>query len=207
METQSRYTKVFPFELKPVTLESDRLCLEPLAGNHIDELLPLFDAEIWRWYTHQLANTQALKSFLENILKEQSLNRTVGFAIREKLGGKLVGSTRLMNPHPDHRRVEIGSTWYAPKWQKTFVNTEAKYILLTHAFETLACISVQLQTDVLNTKSRAAIERLGAKLDGILRNDRICEDGRIRQSAYYSITCDEWPQVKTNLRGKLDQKR
>jgi RimJ/RimL family protein N-acetyltransferase len=162
----SNYTKPFSFELKPITLESDHLKLEPLTANHIEDLVKLFEPGIWQWYTHQIKDQGALRTFLNGILDEQNQHRTLAFAIREKAEGKLVGSTRFMNLFPSHRRIEIGSTWYAPKWQRTFVNTEAKLLLLTHAFENLQCISVQLQTDALNARSRAAIERLGAKLDG-----------------------------------------
>lgn len=198
-------TAVFSYELKPIPLASDRLELEPLQDRHIDELVALFDPEIWRWYTTRIADRVSLVAFLRQILQDQSAHRTLAFAIREKGGGTLVGSSRFMNLQPAHRRIEIGSTWYAPSWQRTFVNTEAKFLMLSHAFETLSCISVQLQTDVLNEKSRAAIERLGAKLDGILRNDRICDDGRIRHSAYYSITAQEWPEVRQRLQTKIHQ--
>jgi RimJ/RimL family protein N-acetyltransferase len=163
----------------------------------------LFDIEIWRWYSDQINTPDVLRSFLQKILDEQSLGRTLAFAIRDRESGQLVGSSRFMNVSPAHRKVEIGSTWYGRRWQRTYANTESKYFMLSHAFETLSCISVQFQTDVLNAKSRAAIERLGAKQEGVHRNDRICSDGRIRDSVYYSITDSEWPEVKQRLLARL----
>jgi RimJ/RimL family protein N-acetyltransferase len=204
MSDSQTYTSIFSFQLKPVILEGSHLRLEPLSEGHLEELVSLFDVEIWRWYTDQINTCDALRSFLQKVLEEQSLGRTLAFAIREKKSERLVGSSRFMNVSPVHRKVEIGSTWYGRSWQRTFANTESKYLMLSHAFDSLSCISVQFQTDVLNEKSKAAIERLGAKLEGVHRNDRICFDGRIRDSVYYSITQSEWPEVKQRLFTRLN---
>ncbi|MEX1276209.1 MAG: GNAT family protein, partial [Bacteroidota bacterium] len=117
--------------------------------------------------------------------------------------GTVVGSTRFANIERTHRRLEIGWTWVARAWQRTPINTEAKYLMLTHAFETLGCIRVELKTDSLNEKSRKAMLRIGAKEEGTLRNHMITQEGRIRHSVYYSITNDEWPGVKRLLEEKL----
>jgi len=194
------HVAVFAFELKAVPLESEHLLLEPLAPRHLDELVGLFEPGIWEWYTVRIERREDLRRFIAGILAEQQQGKTVAYAIREKTTGELIGSTRFMNVDAANRRLEIGSTWYAPRWQRTYANTECKLAMLTHAFETLSCISVCFQTDVLNTRSRTAIERLGAKPEGVVRCHRICEDGRVRDSAMYSITYEEWPQVKERLR-------
>lgn len=191
---------VFPFELKPVRLETAHLVLEPLEERHLDDLVALFDPAIWRWYTIRIERPEDLRRFVSEILAEHEQGKTVAYAVREKTSGRIIGSTRFMNVDAANRRLEIGSTWYAPAWQHTYANTECKLALLTHAFEALSCISVCFQTDVLNTRSRTAIERLGAKPEGIVRCHRICSDGRVRDSAIYSITYEEWPQVKERLR-------
>lgn len=199
------YTDTHPFHLEPLTLEGRRLRLEPLSAAHLDELTALVDPEIWRWYTIRVESEAQFRAFMESILTDQSLGKTLAFAIRDKATGELVGSSRYMNLDPANRRLEIGSTWYAPKWQRTFVNTESKYLMLAHSFEVLSCIGVQFQTDVLNERSRRAIERLGAKLDGILRAQRIRFDGRVRDSAFYSITAAEWPDVRGRLLRSLER--
>ena len=193
------FTDTQPFEIEPMILEGRYLRLEPLESAHLTELTTLVDPEIWRWYTMRIESDRDFRKFMESILTEQANGKTLAFAIREKATGELVGSSRYMNLDSPNRRLEIGSTWYAPKWQRTFVNTEAKYLMLAHAFEVLSCIGVQFQTDVLNEKSRRAIERVGAKLDGILRAHRIRFDGRVRDSAFYSITASEWPDVRARL--------
>jgi RimJ/RimL family protein N-acetyltransferase len=201
------HVAVFAFELKRVPLESEHLVLEPLEPRHLDELVELFEPAIWEWYTVRLQRPEDLRRFISEILVEQEQGKTVAYAIREKNTGKVIGSTRFMNVDAANRRVEIGSTWYAPRWQRTYANTECKLAMLTHAFETLSCISVCFQTDVLNTRSRTAIERLGAKPEGIVRCHRICSDGRVRDSAIYSITYEEWPQVKARLRSLAERPR
>lgn len=203
MGYETHYTKPFSLSIKPTVLSGTRLQLEPLTAEHLDDLSRLCEPEIWQWYTVPISTPEALKRFLSNILNEQESNRTLAFAIRDRASGLLIGSSRYMNLDPTNRRIEIGSTWFSAKWQRTYGNTESKLLMLSHAFENLCCISVCFQTDALNEKSRRAIERLGARLDGILRFHRICQDGRIRDSAVYSITELEWPKIKTELIERL----
>jgi RimJ/RimL family protein N-acetyltransferase len=145
-----------------------------------------------------------MAAYIETALEEQARGVSLPFAIVEKAAGRAIGSTRYGNIDRTHHRVEIGWTWVAREWQRTAVNTEAKYLLLRHAFETLGCIRVELKTDSLNEKSRAAILRIGAQHEGIFRNHMITASGRIRHSAYYSIIDSEWPAVKTRLESKLN---
>jgi len=181
----------------------ERIALEALETAHVDALVAAFDPAtwpgIWRWYTTQITDAAALRHFLEGILQEQAEGKTVAFAVRDLASGTLIGSTRFLHIEVANRRVEIGSTWYAPAWQRTYANTEAKRLLLAHAFERWDCLCVQLQTDALNERSRRAIERLGAQLDGVLRGHRVCDDGRVRNSAMYSILRAEWPEVRARL--------
>ena len=187
----------------PMILSGAHLDLEPLELRHIDELLQLFEPKIWQWYTVSIGTPEAAKKFLLKILQEQESGQTLAFAIRDRASNQLIGSSRFLYLDPSNRRVEIGSTWFSPQWQRTYGNTESKRLMLTYAFEELSCISVCFQTDVLNEKSRRAIERLGAHLDGILRCHRICANGRIRDSAIYSITHQEWNGIKTKLGQRL----
>ena len=194
-----RHVEVFPLDLKTAPLESEHLLLEPLERRHVDELVELFEPGIWEWYTVRIERPEDLRRFVSEILDEHKQGKTLAYAVRDKATGKVIGSTRFMNVDAANRRLEIGSTWYARPWQRTYANTECKLAMLTHAFEALSCISVCFQTDVLNTRSRTAIERLGAKPEGIVRCHRICSDGRVRDSAIYSITFEEWPHVKDRL--------
>jgi RimJ/RimL family protein N-acetyltransferase len=136
-------------------------------------------------------------------LEEQARGVSLPFATIEKSSGKIVGSTRFGNIDAKNLRAEIGWTWLNPKWQRTFVNTGAKLLMLTHAFETWKCIRVELKTDALNEKSRSAILRLGAKQEGIFRQHMICGSGRLRDTVYFSILDNEWQSVKENLLQKL----
>lgn len=197
------FTDAHPFHIEPVTLSGLYLRLEPLTEAHIEELAALIDPEIWRWYTVRVTTRAEFESFMRKILEEQARGLTVAFAIRDTKSGELIGSSRFLHLDAANRRLEIGSTWFAPKWQRTYANSEAKFLMLEYAFDVLSCIAVQFLTDALNEKSRRAIERLGAKLDGVVRAQRICYDGRIRNSALYSITADEWPAVRHALHEKL----
>ncbi len=184
-------------------IDGDRLILEPLTEKHISELPVLFDIKIWQWYSSLISSPSDLQSYFKNYLINQDAKSSYTFMIRLKETGELVGSSSYLVFVPKHSRLEIGGTWYVPKWQRTFVNTETKIHLLTRAFEELGCNCVQIKTDNLNERSKKAIERLGAKFDGVLRGHRVCHDGRIRDSIYYSILADEWPTVKSNLLAKL----
>jgi RimJ/RimL family protein N-acetyltransferase len=144
-----------------------------------------------------------MAAYVELALKEQADGMSLPFAQMEGASGRVIGSTRYMNIEKVHHRVEIGCTWIGREWQRSAVNTEAKYLLLRHAFETLGCMRVELKTDTLNEKSRAAILRIGAKQEGIFRNHMITSSGRIRHTVYFSIVDSEWPGVKSELERKL----
>ena len=144
-----------------------------------------------------------MAAYIDAALAEQARGVSLPFTIVEKSSGKPVGCTRFANIDRVHRRVEIGWTWVAKTWQRTAVNTESKYLLLRHAFETLGCIRVELKTDSLNEKSRAAILRIGAREEGIFRNHMITASGRIRHTVYFSIVDSEWPAAKSRLEQRL----
>ncbi len=144
-----------------------------------------------------------MAAYIETALSEQERGVSLPFAIVEKGTGRAIGSTRYGNIERGHHRVEIGWTWVAREWQRTAINTEAKYLLLRHAFESLGCMRVELKTDSLNEKSRAAILRIGGKEEGIFRNHMITASGRIRHTVYFSIIDSEWPAVKARLEAKL----
>jgi len=189
----------------PVTLEGRHVRLEPLAKAHVAGLAEVgLDEELWRWIPTQVRTAEEMAAYIETALEEQARGVSLPFAIVEKATGRAMGSTRYGNIDRAHHRVEIGWTWVAREWQRTAVNTEAKYLLLRHAFETLGCIRVELKTDSLNEKSRAAILRIGAQHEGIFRNHMITTNGRIRHSAYYSIIDSEWPAVKARLESRLN---
>jgi RimJ/RimL family protein N-acetyltransferase len=144
-----------------------------------------------------------MAAYIETALSEQEHGASLPFAIIEKATRRAIGSTRYGNIDRTHHRIEIGWTWVGREWQRTAVNTEAKYLLLKHAFETLGCMRVELKTDSLNERSRAAILRIGAREEGIFRNHIITARGRIRHTVYFSIIDSEWPAVKARLEGKL----
>ncbi|MFB3922477.1 MAG: GNAT family N-acetyltransferase [Terriglobia bacterium] len=191
-------------KIEPVMLEGSFVRLEPLSPAHHAGLCEVgLEAEIWRWMPQLISTPDDMHAFIEVAIKAQSEGAALPFATVEKVSGKPVGSTRFFNFDRAHRRTEIGWTWIAPAWQRTAVNTEAKYLMLRHAFETWKCIRVEFKTDSLNERSRAAILRLGAKEEGIFRNHMIMPNGRVRHSVYYSITDSEWPDVKARLEAKL----
>jgi RimJ/RimL family protein N-acetyltransferase len=188
----------------PVTLEGRHVRLEPLAKAHFAGLAEVgLDEELWRWIPTAVRTREEMAAYIETGLSEQERGVSLPFAILEKATGRVIGSTRYGNIDRTHHRVEIGWTWVAREWQRTAMNTEAKYLLLKHAFESLGCMRVELKTDSLNEKSRAAILRIGAKEEGIFRNHMITASGRIRHSAYYSIIDSEWPAVKAGLEARL----
>jgi N-acetyltransferase len=190
----------------PITLEGAVVRLVPMGRQHAD----LFwntakDSidDIFRWIPYVMKTPADFQRVVEKTLAEQERGESVAFATTEKSSGQVIGSTRFMNIDRANRRAEIGSTWIAPLWQRTAVNTEAKYLMLRHAFEIWKCIRVELKTDVLNQKSRSAILRLGAKQEGILRQHTITWTGRVRDTVYFSILDSEWPEVKQRLESKL----
>jgi RimJ/RimL family protein N-acetyltransferase len=191
-----------------VTLKGQHVLLKPLAQGHLAGLAEVgLDEELWRWIPTAVRTREEMAAYIETALQEQERGVALPFVILEKATGRAIGSTRYGNIDRTHHRVEIGWTWVAREWQRTAMNTEAKYLLLKHAFESLGCMRVELKTDSLNEKSRAAILRIGAKEEGIFRNHMITASGRIRHSAYYSIIDSEWPEVKARLEAKLSSRQ
>ena len=190
--------------LSPVMLQGEHVRLEPLAKAHLAALAEAgLDEELWRWIPVPVRTVDEMAAYVETALGEQKRGVSLPFAIVEKATGRAIGSTRYGNIDHTHHRVEIGWTWLAREWQRTAVNTEAKYLLLRHAFETLGCMRVELKTDSLNERSRAAILRIGAREEGIFRNHMITASGRIRHTVYFSIIDSEWPAVKARLEAIL----
>ncbi|MDH4052488.1 MAG: GNAT family N-acetyltransferase [Rubrivivax sp.] len=188
-----------------VTLAGRHSSLVPLQAAHAPALADAVrDGELWRlWYT-AVPTPQAMAGEIERRLGLHRAGSMLPFTVLDATGTP-VGMTTYMNIDAVHRRVEIGSTWYASRVQRTPLNTECKRLLLGHAFETLDCIAVEFRTHRFNTQSRRAIERLGAQLDGLLRNHQRAANGSLRDTAVYSITADEWPTVKTHLDFQLER--
>ena len=186
------------------TLEGAQIRLEPLGEGHHAALCAVgLDDELWRWTPQPVRTANDMAAYIAFALGEQAAGRALPFAIIDKATGQAIGSTRYGAMEPAHRRVEIGWTWLGRPWQRTAANTEAKYLLLRHAFETLGCIRVELKTDALNERSRAAIRRIGAREEGTLRSHMITASGRVRDTVYYSILDVEWPEVKRALESRL----
>lgn len=190
--------------IAPVTLSTDRLTLQPLTLDHVPALAKAAgDGELWEKKTTTVPKPEGFEEYVRKALELQAAGLAFPFATTIRDGNQVVGSTRFMNVDAANHRVEIGTTWIAKSWQRSFVNTHAKFLMLKHAFEDLGCNAVEIRTHSLNDQSRAAIERLGAKLDGILRRHMIMPDGHIRDTAVYSIVQEEWPEVKARLEARL----
>lgn len=191
----------------PVTLAGPHATLRPLAPAHHDGLCDATrDGELWRlWYT-AVPSPEGMAREIERRLALQAAGSMLPFTVFDA-AGHIAGMTTYMNIDAAHRRVEIGSTWYARSTQRSALNTQCKRLLLAHAFETLGCIAVEFRTHRLNTQSRRAIERLGAQLDGILRAHQVSPNGTLRDTAVYSITAAEWPTVKAHLDWQLARPR
>ncbi|MGC2464506.1 MAG: GNAT family protein [Candidatus Acidiferrum sp.] len=190
--------------VEPVTLEGRHVRLEPLSQAHHAALSAVgLDKELWRWIPTPVRTPEEMSAYIATAIEEQARGVSLPFALIEKAGNRAIGCTRYGNIDRTHHRAEIGWSWLAPAWQRTAINTEAKYLLLKHAFETLGCIRVELKTDSLNERSRAAILRIGAREEGIFRNHMITASGRIRHTVYFSILDSEWPDVKSSLQSKL----
>lgn len=190
----------------PVVLSGRFVRLEPLTLAHQDALCDVgLDPDLWRWTTNCVANASDLQDYIETALAEQASGKSLPFVQIEVATGCIVGSTRFANIEPTHKRVEIGWTWLGRAWQRTAINTEAKYLLLHHAFERWGCNRVELKTDALNERSRRAIQRIGATEEGVLRHHVVTSVGRIRDSVYYSVLAGEWPEVKARLEQMIDR--
>ncbi|MBA3631767.1 MAG: GNAT family N-acetyltransferase [Acidobacteria bacterium] len=191
-------------KIKEIILGGKFVSLVPLRLEHLDTLYEIgLDKSLWFWTVNVIKNLDDMRCYVETALDEFERKVSLPFVTIEKSSGKIVGSTRFGNIDTKNRKVEIGWTWINPRWQRTFINTEAKLLMLAHAFETWNCIRVELKTDVLNEKSRNAILRIGAKEEGILRQHVITDAGRFRDSVYFSIIDSEWREVKANLEKKL----
>jgi len=193
-------------QIVPVTLEGRYVRLEPLSLAHHAALSEVgLDEDLWRWIPAPVRTPDEMREYINAALREQAAGTALPFATVDRASGRAIGSTRYGNIDRSNRRAEIGWTWVAPAWQRTAVNTEAKYLMFRHAFETLGCIRVELKTDSLNQRSRSAILRLGAQEEGTFRNHMITASGRIRHTVYYSVTDAEWPSVKKGLEEKLSR--
>jgi N-acetyltransferase len=190
------------------TLAGRGVVLAPLTLDHVDALTEVgLDADIWRWMPHRVSDRAGMRAFVEEGLDGWRNGTAVPFVTTLSDSGRIVGATRFMNIAHEHRRVEIGGTWIAPAWQRSRVNTEAKYLMLRYAFEHWQCRRVEFKTNARNTKSRDAIRRLGAVEEGTLRKHLVQADGSSRDSVYFSIVDDEWPSVKRRLEAALSDNR
>lgn len=198
-----------PLDPRPVTLEGRHARLEPLELCHADELLAAAQHdELWLYMPIPRPRTRAeLVRWIEEALALQRKGEQLPFAVVERAGGRAIGSMRYLDIRRAHRGLEIGWTWITPAFQRSAINTECKRLLLGHAFEELGCLRVQLKTDGRNLRSQAAIERLGAVKEGVLRQHMLLHDGYVRDSVMYSITAGEWPAVKQRLEAKLSASR
>jgi RimJ/RimL family protein N-acetyltransferase len=188
--------------VSPVTLEGTVVRLEPLRHDHANLFWEVAQSDledIFRWIPYSMKTPEDFRRLIAKAFDEQQRGESIVFATVERSSARAIGSTRFMNIDRVNLRVEIGSTWIAPAWQRTPVNTEAKYLMLRHAFEVWKCMRVELKTDALNQKSRNAILRIGAKEEGTLRRHLITHTGRVRDTVYFSILDNEWPEVKAKL--------
>jgi RimJ/RimL family protein N-acetyltransferase len=192
----------------PLILEGRHVRLEPMTRQRADAIAQALadaaaDGSMWESKVTTIPRPEGVRAYVVQALAEFDAGVSLPFVTVDRASGRVVGTTRFMNIEAPHRRLEIGTTWIGKSFQRTAINTEAKFLMLRHAFETLRCIAVDLRTHEKNLQSRKAIERLGAKLDGILRNHRILPDGSLRNTASYSIIDTEWPEVKARLEARL----
>ncbi len=193
-----------PMVVEPVTLQGQVVRLEPLKMEHFDPLWSIGqDPDLWKLAPYQINTGEKMQTYMRAALDGQELGVALPFVTIEQATDRMVGSTRFGNIDAPNHRVEIGWTWIGKPWQRTPINTEAKFLMLQHAFEVWQCIRVEFKTDALNARSRMAIARLGATEEGIFRHHMITESGRLRDSVYFSIINDEWPDVKAHLEALL----
>lgn len=187
--------------IEPITLCGRVVRLEPLSEEHVPDLaIAGRDGQIWQYMLYGNISTEAhMQAWVRDILTRQAKGTDLPFTVIHQETNRGIGATRFLDIRPKHHGVEIGGTWYGVDYHRTAVNTECKYLMMMHAFETWRCIRVQFKTDSRNTRSQRALERIGAKYEGILRKHLITPTGYIRDSVYYSITDSEWPEVKTKL--------
>jgi RimJ/RimL family protein N-acetyltransferase len=195
-------------QITPLVLQGPQARLEPLSARHHDDLVEAVrDGELWNlWYT-AIPTPERMQAEIERRLQLQAQGSMLPFAVIDPASGQAVGMTSYMNIDAAHHRVEIGSTWYRRRVQRSALNTQCKLLLLSHAFDTLGCNAVEFRTHWFNHTSRHAIERLGAKLDGVLRAHQIAPDGSLRDTVVYSIIASEWPAVRSHLDHQLARPR
>ena len=187
-------------KLEPVVLEGAVVRLTPLSFAHFDEMAEiLLDPDLWQWTISRVTTREELHDYMTDAIRGWERGHSLPFATIERATGRIVGTTRFGAWVPEHRRIEIGWTTVARPWQRTAINTEAKLLMMAHAFETLGCTRVELKTDALNERSRAAILRLGAKEEGLLRQHAVTATGRLRDTVYFSVIASEWTDVKARL--------
>ena len=193
-----------PLVIEPVVLEGQFVRLEPLSMAHQAGLCAIgLDEDLWRWIPSPVATADDMHQYITLALKLRDEGSALPFATIHKADNRVVGSTRYLNIDKTNRHVEIGATFVGKPWQRSVVNTEAKYLMLRHAFDVMGCIRVEFKTDSLNIQSQNALARLGATREGLFRNHIICKNGRIRHSVYFSIRDDTWPTIKTGLETKI----
>jgi len=191
-------------KIEPVVLDGERVRLEPMRRNHLDALTEAGRyEELWQWTRATATTKETMSEYVEDALEEAASGTALPFVTIDKPSETVVGSTRFGNIDPANRRAEIGWTWISPPFQRSYVNSEAKYLMLRHAFDVWECVRVELKTDALNEKSRAAMLRLGAAEEGTLRRHMITYSGRFRDSVYYSILDHEWPAIRARLEARL----
>ena len=190
--------------VEPVVLEGQRVRLEPLRADHLEDLsLVAFDPPLWRWTIMGPQDEAGLRRWVDTALANAAAGIERPFATIDRASGRAIGSSRYLSIVPEHRRLEIGWTWVGTDWQRTGANREAKLLQLSHAFETLDAQRVEFKTHSRNERSRTALAGIGATFEGIFRNHMIMPDGSVRHSAYFSITSEEWPSVKARLVARL----
>lgn len=193
-----------PVDTTPVTLEGERVRLEPFSREHLPELAEVaFEPSIWHWTRSRITSRNEFNAWIQEALSLVAAHTAVVWVTRSKLDGKVAGSSRLFDISQHHRTMELGGTWLHPRYHRTGINVEAKYLQLTHAFERMNARRVAFKTHHENFSSQRAIAALGAKLEGTFRNHIIMPDGSTRHSVWYSIINDEWPAVKANLETRL----
>lgn len=192
--------------VEPVTLAGRHVRLEPLTLDRVEGLAAVgLDPELWTWIPTAVRTREEMREYVESALADRDAGRALPFVTIDQATGTVVGSSRFAAIDTANRRVEIGWTWIGKPWQRTYVNTEAKLLMLQHAFEQWGCLRVELKTDRLNERSRAAIGRLGAQEEGIFRKHVITASGRVRDTVYFSILDTEWPAIRARLEAKLAQ--
>jgi len=191
---------------RPITLYGKRIRLEPMRSEHLGALrVAGAFQELWKWTSTYAHTPDSMREYVDAALAEAREGKAIPFVTVDRASGRIIGSTRFANFDHQNRRVEIGWTWITPEFQRTHVNTEAKFLMLCHAFEKWECVRVELKTDVLNDKSRNAMLRIGAREEGIHRKHILTHSGRWRDTIYYSILDTEWPEVKRFLLKSLER--